>query len=104
MCCINLNDLKVDGCYFALYWIVLGVLTQMVLLAVLKETGTEDGYAFLSAQLGLELGICLKWAAALKNILLQFAEFCNQAFELQLWTKFFVLSISNSDLPRIRKQ
>lgn len=32
----------------------------MVLLAVLKETGTEDGYAFLSAQLGLEEGICLK--------------------------------------------
>lgn len=32
----------------------------MVLLAVLKETGTEDGHAFLSAQLGLEDGICLK--------------------------------------------
>lgn len=32
----------------------------MVLLAVLKETGTEDGSAFLSAQLGLEQGICLK--------------------------------------------
>lgn len=62
----------------------------MVLLASLKETanrtGTEDGYAFLSAQLP-------EMSRSIENALLQFGGFCNQTLELQLWTVFSMLLI-----------
>lgn len=100
----HLNCLKVDGCYSVLYWAGVESAHTNDSAGSAKETGTEGGYAFLSAQLGLEEGICLKWAVALKIYCYSLEGFVIKHLSCSSWLYFPCCQFVHSDLPRIMNQ